>query len=208
MGEHYPFVKAVAKIHTNGVPISFSKELVCGPTCQQRFGHVDAAPLELTFNDWAAGAGEIETIPCAESSSTDLSAHPEAMHSVALLNALMQQLSQIPEMESLMSKLPSMSPLFEQQLQLAGHSANGKIVWRSWALALSGGVVGGVFVLVLAKAYRRMNFRSEPLLVDALGIYNIYLGMARTQPLWSSNDRPSVTCSTALDFFEMRCSWV
>lgn len=159
---HYPYTTGKAVIRTDGVPIEYESVQVCDLTCQER--HHPGASMELNFSNWKESVGDMETFSCAYGSSTDLSAHPAVMHSAALLTIVAQKLSEHPDTEWLASKVPSLSPLYEEQLRLAAERGRTELAWSPWPVALTAGMAGGMLVLVLAKVFKHKSSRGEPLL--------------------------------------------
>jgi hypothetical protein len=170
---HFPYSEGEIQIHTDGVPIGASVRRVCDSECESKmrmYGESTGgtASAEVKFSNWNEGAGDIEIFHCVDGSSTDLSAHPEAMHSIALFQAVVEQFAQRPETEWLSLRFPDLSPLFAEQVRAINASEEDRTgTWSLLAASLAAGMSGGALVLALAKTFARKTSRDEPLLSHA-----------------------------------------
>jgi hypothetical protein len=88
---HYAYGKAELQIHTDGVPIKFEAHEECDQVCARNGGiegSEDLPSVEVSFDNWEEGSGEIGHFSCSEGSTTDISAYPHAMHAITAYDLL------------------------------------------------------------------------------------------------------------------------
>merc|ERR1719350_2164070 len=107
----------VVRIRLDGVPIELS---------QQGDAMEEIPDLDVKFSSWVQGAGDVEPFHCAAGSPTDLAAHPQALHPVALVQLLARQLEGRPETQQLAAQLSGLSSVLAEELQRA---AEGPSSW-------------------------------------------------------------------------------
>jgi len=157
---HYQHEEASFTLQTDGTPVSFHSKSVCDDVCMER-GNVRVLPeVSVSVKDWTAGAGDVTPVACVDSSVADLSEHPEVMRAAAVFDVLMGQFAGSSGL-----KVPSLTPLLEQQMFLVDNVKKEPAQQQSWTVALFAGVAGmagGAVVFALDKAFKR----REPLLLS------------------------------------------
>jgi len=161
---HYPHQEASFTLQTDGTPVSYHSKFVCDDVCMEDNSEdssgIALEEVSVTVKDWTAGAGDVTPVACVDSSVADLSAHPEVMRAAAVFDVLMGQFAGSSGL-----KVPSLTPLLEQQMFLVDNVKTEPAQQQSWTVALFAGVAGmagGAVVLALDKAFKR----REPLLLS------------------------------------------